>query len=228
MGIMGTALLYAIAGMVVAAALALQNAGERGTAKRIGLFLVWTLLWPFFAPLLFGRALDQAAADNTTDASPVFDPRLRTAQERLLAALQGVDGVAKEVLVQEVARVQKLTDSLAAMESRLSEMDALLASPEFDASRAEAALRAFRDRGLAEDDPRVASLRSRERNIEQLHTMRERAAQDLERALLKMEEMHSQVLLLRFAHRPETELVELVREISATVEGLTAGMMASA
>jgi hypothetical protein len=114
------------------------------------------------------------------------------------------------------------------MEGRLREMDTLLGSPEFDADRAETVLRGLEGRGYAEDDPRVQSVRARRRNIEQLRQMRDRAGQDLERALLKMEEMRSQVLLLRFANRPETELVDLIRDIAATVEGLTEGMMASA
>jgi hypothetical protein len=142
--------------------------------------------------------------------------------------LTSLDGVAREVLEKEVARVQKLTGSLTGMEQRLREMDALLAAPEFDAARAEAALRELEARGSGEEDPRLQSLRARRRNIEQLRRMRDRTGQDLERALLKMEEMHSQVLLLRFANRPETELVELVKDISATVEGLSEGLMAAA
>jgi hypothetical protein len=228
MGIVETALFYAIVGLAVAGAMSLQAGGGR-LIRRAGLFAVWTLLWPFFAPTLFGGALDRGAQPKSPETGRSgLDPRLHAAQEQLLSALQGVEGVAQEVLTHEVARVEKLTESLAAMEGRLREMDTLLGSPEFDADRAETALRGLEGRGYAEDDPRVQSVRARRRNIEQLRQMRDRAGQDLERALLKMEEMRSQVLLLRFANRPETELVDLIRDIAATVEGLTEGMMASA
>lgn len=226
MGIAETAVLYGIVGLAVASAMSLQT--PAAGARRLGLFLAWAVLWPFFAPVLFGGALDKPAPDQDDRPRPAGDPRIAAARDQLLSALQGVDGVAKEVLTLEVARIQKLMSALAAMEGRLREMDALLEGPEFDLGRADAALQEIEARAPAQDDPRLQSLRSRRRNIEQLRQMRERTAQDLERALLKMEEMRSQVLLLRFANRPETELVELVKEIAAAVEGLAEGMMASA
>jgi hypothetical protein len=225
MGIVETTLIYGIVGLAVAGALSLQ-AHCGSVTQRAGLFAVWTLLWPFFAPSLFGDALDRAARPSPAGTGrPTLDPRLHAAQERLLCALQSVEGVAQDVLASEIARVQRLTGSLAVLEGRLREMDALLSGPEFDPARAEAALQELLGRGYAEGDARVASVRARRRNIEQLGQMRDRVALDLERALLKMEELHSQVLLLRFADRPETELVELVKDIAATVEGLTEGIL---
>lgn len=227
MGLSETAVLYGILGLVVASAMSLQSTGSK--AWRLPLFLAWTILWPFFAPSLFGGALDRTSPVRRARSRPDgSDPRIAVAQEQLLSALEGVDGVAKEVLSLELARIQKLVAALAAMEGRLHEMDALLADPELDLDRADAALREIEARAPVQDDPRLQSLHARRRNIEQLRQMRERTSQDLERALLKMEEMRSQVLLLRFANRPETELIELVKEIAASVEGLAEGMMASA
>jgi hypothetical protein len=230
MGFHETAVLYGLIGLAVSASLGLQR-GAAPLVRRIGLHALWTLLWPFFAPVLFGGAVhdpDRGAAARGAGQRAARDPRLQAAQQRLLQALGGLDGVAREVLEREAGRVQKLAGSLGAMEQRLHEMDALLASPEFDPARAEAALQEMCARGPAQDDPRLESLRARRRNIEQLRALRERAAQDLERALLKMEEMASQILLLRYTNRPETELVELVREIAAAVEGLSEGLTASA
>ena len=55
--------------------------------------------------------------------------------------------------------------------------------------------------------------------------MRRRARRDLQRALLKMEEMNSQILLLQFAEHPEDEIAENIQEIASTIDGLSEGLL---
>ena len=107
-------------------------------------------------------------------------------------------------------------------------MDRLLTSPEFDATKARARLAELRGQGLGDDDPRVGSLRMRVRNIDRLTALRDRTAELLERTLLKMEELNSHVLLLRFAENPEREVAGLMRDLAASVDGLTEGLAATA
>jgi hypothetical protein len=153
--------------------------------------------------------------------------RVGAIQAQLLTGLGGLRGVAEEILAPELARVRGLDGALAQMEQRLTEMDALLATPEFDPAAAQAALAALEARGVAEDDPRRQSLRARLRNIERLRGMRTRTSEDLERVVLKLEEMGSQLQLLRFAGGSDADAVRLLKDIAASVEEVTEGLLAA-
>lgn len=241
MGIIETALIYGLLGAVVAAALGLR--AERAHPLYRGLqVLVWLLLWPLFAPLLLGgreSAATSAPTSTSTSAGragvrpglkagAVLDPRLSAAEQRLLGALGRLDGVTHALLTPEIERLRGLTGALGGLAKRLAEMDALLGSPEFDARQAAATLEDLLRRGHGDNDARVESVKNRLRNIARLQEMHRRTGEQLERALLKMEEMSSQLLLLQFADGPELDVVERVREIAASVEGLSEGWLAAA
>lgn len=242
MGIIETALIYGLLGAVVAAALGLR-AERAHPFYRGGQFLVWWLLWPLFAPMLLGGreagATSAATAAATSAPSPsgggtglksglALDPRLRAAEERLLGALGCLGGVTHTLLTPEIERLRGLSGALGGLAKRLAEMDALLGSPEFDARQAAATLEDLLRRGQGDDDARVESVKNRLRNIARLQEMHRRTGEQLERALLKMEEMSSQLLLLQFAEGPEVDVVDRVREIAASVEGLSEGWLAAA
>jgi hypothetical protein len=254
MGIIETALIYGLLGAVVAAALGLR-AERAHPLYRAGQVLVWWLLWPLFAPALLGGREALTTATTTTTAAtatsatastsasspgggagarpglksgPALDPRLRAAEERLLGALGRLDGVTHALLTPEIERLRGLTGALGGLVKRLAEMDALLGSPEFDARQAAATLEDLLRRGQGDDDARVESVKNRLRNIARLQEMHRRTGEQLERALLKMEEMSSQLLLLQFAEGPEVDVVDRVREIAASVEGLSEGWLAAA
>jgi hypothetical protein len=216
MGLASTAVLYAAIGLCIASALTLRQ--ERvGAAQRVGAFALGAVFWPFFAPgLLAARATPVPHA-----------PQARIAEARLLAALEKVEGIAEEVLAPEVARVRAITGQLGSMERRVAEMDELLRSPEFDPAAAKAALESLALRAVLDDDPRVQSVRARLRNLERLRTLRDRTASDLERVCLKLEEMSSHLQLLKFAGRPDAEVVRLVKDIAESVEGVTEGLLAA-
>ncbi|HEX2570478.1 MAG TPA: hypothetical protein VH877_13050 [Polyangia bacterium] len=238
MGIIETALIYGLLGAVVAAALALRS--ERvHPLHRAGQALVWLLLWPLFAPLLLGGGREVGGRPAPASATGVgarpglrsgaaLDPRLNAAEERLLGALGRLGGVTHTLLAPEIERLRALTGALGGLAKRLVEMDALLGSPEFDARQAAATLEDLLRRGHGDDDARVESVKNRLRNIARLQEMHRRTGEQLERALLKMEEMSSQLLLLQFAEGPEVDVVERVREIAASVDGLSEGWLAAA
>jgi hypothetical protein len=152
---------------------------------------------------------------------------VRAAQERLRAALRQVEGLAADVLRPEVARLRGLVDAMGKMEARVAEMDALLATPEFNRALASEQLEALARRGLGPEDARVQSVQARLRNMERLGAMRERTAADLERVVLQLEEMGSRLQLLKFAGRPDAELVELLQSVAASVEEVTEGLLAA-
>ncbi|QDG52415.1 hypothetical protein FIV42_17200 [Persicimonas caeni] len=228
MGITETSIIYGIIGAVVASAMWLASPIQSlaAGAARFALHLV---LWPFFAPVLLGGAANRGASSDRASKPrpPDLDPRVDRAERRLLDALTSLDGVAEDVLGLEMQRVRELTGSLATMARRIGEMDELLATDEFDAARAERALEALRADAESDNRARRDSVEARLRNIRRLEQMRRALSEDLERAILEIEEISSQIRLLRFADRPEHEVSGLIQDIAATVEGLSEGLLST-
>jgi hypothetical protein len=216
MGMVETCIVYLLLGGVVAVALVLRAEGK-GRGARAVTFVAGVFFWPVFAPFLLSPAHPVA---------PVTPP-IRAAQSRLLAALGQVEGLAADVLRPEVARLRGLVEAVGKMETRVAEMDALLATPEFDRAAASGQLEALARRGLPPEDARVQSVQARLRNMERLAAMRERTAADLERVVLQLEEMGSRLQLLKFAGRPDAELVELLQSVASSVEEVTEGLLAA-
>ncbi len=223
MGLLGTAIIYALLGLVVASATALGEA--RPSAGRIVfLFTVGAVFWPLFAPMLLGG---RGGTETRDGVRAEGDGRIHAAEADMLAALAKVKGgVAGEAMAPEAAKVRDLASGLRAMAVRLVEIDEALRAPGLDTAAIEAQLADVAARGGAESDPRAQSLRARLRNIERLRALRGRTGEDLERSLFKMEEITSQILLLKFAGRPEAEVAELIDGIAGSVEGVTEALFA--
>lgn len=226
MGVLETTVLYLLIGLVVAAALLLREEPGQGLAGRLALVGGALCFWPILAPgLLASRA--PRREQPPVVASTALATRIAAAQEQLLSALGRMDGLAEEILAPEVARIRGLSGALHTMERRCSEMGALLATPEFDEARALALLAELGGRGRGDEDPRLQSVRARLKNIERLRAMERGTADELERVLLKLEELSSQLALLKFAGRPEAEVVRLIKELAESVSGITDGLLAS-
>jgi hypothetical protein len=232
MGALGTAMIYGIIGLVISVAMLARSAEPARRARRAFDFIAWVLFWPLFAPALMGPAVQAprplSAHGAVRPHGGPFDARLKAADEQLVAAFPAVGAGLADVLVPEVARLRSAIEALFGMSHRLMEMDALLATSEFDVGRAHAALDELASRGLGADDPRAQSIAARIRNIERLREMRSRNAEQLERALVKLEELGSQLHVLRFLNAPEPKAVELIKEIAGSVEGITEGLIAVA
>ncbi len=215
MGFAETGLVYALIGVAVGIALALRE-----KRRRVLLFLAGLFFWPVFAPFLLspGKPPEQQR--------PVQDARVQAAQDRVLRALARLDGLAEEVVAPEMARVRGLAGAMGAMSRRIAEMDELLSGPELNEPAARALLQDLAARGVSEKDPRQESVKARLRNIERLRAMRDRTREDLERILYKLEEMSTQLHLLKFAGRPEAEVVRAIKEVAESVEGITEGLLA--
>jgi hypothetical protein len=223
MGIRETSVIYVILGVVVAAAMALRE--PRPSAGRIAfLFLAGVPFWPLFAPSLLGGA---ARREPGTPAAPDgFEARIGDAEAQILGALAKVKGgVAGGALAPEEERVRHLSGSLQKLAARFAEIEEMLAAPGFSGERLGARLADLRGRGHG-DDPRARSLEARLRDVERLRGMRARTQDDLERALCKMEEITSQMLLLKLAGKPETEVAALIDAIADGVEGVAEALAA--
>jgi hypothetical protein len=228
MGITGTAIIYLLLGAVVAIAALLKDRGP-ADSTRIGGFLLALIFWPILLPFFLAHP-----SASGTRSTPRAGPRTETEQridaveESLLGALSRLEGVAEDVLAPEVERIRGLAVALHGMARRLLEMDRLLETPELSTSRAEGLARELVAKGVSADDPRCESIRARLKNIERLAQMRGRLSEDLERALFKMEEMSTQMVVLNFAGRPEAEIVRRIKEIAASVEAVAEGLIEAA
>jgi len=227
MGVLETGIIYGLIGLAVATALVLRSA-DASAPSRVALFVMGSAFWPLYAPSLLApeRSREPRRRAGSPDASALGE-RMQAAQARLLEALAQVEGVAQAV-APEVARVRLVTGQVAEMERRVKEIDALLETEEFDLAAAREALSRISARGIPESDARWQSLSVRVRNIERLHGIRERTLEDLEKISLKLEEMSSRLKLLRFAGRPDAEVVQLFKEVADSVEDVTEGLMAAA
>jgi chromosome segregation ATPase len=220
MGIIETFMIYLVIGMVVATALWVAHGRMLRVAAVFDL-VTWVMLWPFFAPLLFGQALTtDSPRVSSTRPRDAKESRLHETQQRLLQAIGRLDGLAEGVIKPQLTQIDAMVRSLDVAEHRLQEMEEMLRSREFDMTQVDAALHDLRGKGYDDKEPRVRSLGARRRNIERLQTMRDRTRDELDRALVKLEEISSQVLLLRFADQPETKLASLLKEVAGNVDGL--------
>ena len=220
MGIVETFIIYLVIGMVVATAMWIVHSHTLNVPAVFDL-VTWTLLWPFFAPLLFGQAVPVASPPKGAEQRhEVKDSRLHETQQRLVQAIGRLDGLAEGVIKPQLMQIDAMVHSLDVAEHRLQEMEELLHSREFDMVQVDAALHELRSKGYDDEEPRVRSLHARRRNIERLQAMRDRTRDELDRALVKLEEISSQVLLLRFADQPETKLASMLKEVAGNMEGL--------
>lgn len=224
MGIVETLILYVLIGTAIAASLG----ARRGmlTARALPELAMWVLFWPFFAPAVLAQNPgSRATATGSSPTATAPSNRLHEAQERLLQAVHQVDGVAEGVLRPHLTQIDSMMRSLDHAQARLGEMEELLHSPEFDVAQVDGALQTLRSRGYDDEEARVRSLLSRRRNIERLRHMRDHTSDELERALLRLDEMSSQVKLLRFAEQPESRLASLLKDVAGNVEDLTKAVL---
>lgn len=223
MAIEETLLIYGIIGITVAIGLHRIEADASMFAA-----FTYALFWPFFAPTLFAspRAPDTSEATDRElpGPAPTADhPDIRETERSLLEALSRLDGLAEDVLAPEIERIHDLVDSLDRMRTRLDEMNEMLDSDEFDEQQARREL----DRTRTEEacEARRESAERRLRHIHRLQEMRRNLKRNLQTALGKVDEITTQIALLRFADHPEREVSKLIEDIAATVDGVSEGVL---
>lgn len=230
MHVLETAIVYGLVGAVVAAALELQS-DETSPWRRLLVVPLHLSCWPFFAPMLLTSESTRRRAEPTGDGSPAecdVACDLETVETRLFEALDGLDGVAEEVVDEERRRVRTLLERLHEMQSRLDEMDRLLDRPEFDEARIQRQLeRIGADEASANDDRRIESLHNRLEHTRRLRRMRSRLHDEFESALFKIDEISSNMALLTLTDRPGDELADSIEDVAATVEGLSEELLSA-
>jgi hypothetical protein len=210
MKITETLVIYLMLGAVVGRAMPSESRlpGYQRWARGVS----YVLFWPFFASSLLGKRMPSGGLGDEIHRGQ--RSRLHHAKARLLDAIGSLTGLSQSIIEPQVAQLETVMASLDIASDRLLEMDDMLKTPEFDGQRVESALSELGTRGVLENDPRVASLKARQKNIERLQAMRGNTGDELERALYTLEEISSQVLLLRFADNPELKLERLLKDVT--------------
>jgi TolA-binding protein len=223
MAVAETLLIYAVLGISVAIAV-------RRIEPDTSMFdmLTHALFWPFFAPTLFAPpgtpASPEADAPQSPELTPTANhPDIRETERSLLETLSRLDGLAEDVLAPDLERIHDLFDSLDRMQTRLDEMNEMLDSDEFDEQQARGELERTRSGEACE--ARRESAERRLRHIHRLQEMRRNLERNLQTALGKVDEITTQIALLRFADHPDRKVSKLIEDIAATVDGVSEGVL---
>ena len=206
-----TLILYLVIGVAVAGAVYLTTGPRRWFRAATAV-----PFWPVYLPLLLTRAAANGPgpSDAATGGPDEWSAAIERTDRELAAALGSLDGWAEDVLARERGRIRDLRTAWLSQARRIREMDRLLAQPEFagDADDAPA----------PPDDRLRASRAARRQNVDRLCGLRQRAADDLARSLAWVRELVSMIQLAKFSGAPAARAEELVAQIAAAVEGLSA------
>ncbi len=212
-------LLNFMAGIGVAAAVYLSTSARR-PLERWAQIIGALLFWPLYLPLLLSyRAEPQEARikEPQPTAPPNDELSLAIAQvdAELQSAWRNLDGWAEDVLAREKDRLGELRNAWATQARRVREMDRLLAQPESPALTAGASVTGLADR-----------MQSSQQVVRQnrclLQQVRDRTLQELLGTMAWMRELVSMIHLAKFTGAPASRAEELVAQIAAAVEGLSA------
>jgi hypothetical protein len=212
-----TLLLYLVAGLGVAGAVYISPLGSQ-PLERLLLVSMALLFWPIFLPLLLSGKHKPSEMPSPTGC--VTKDELASAitqvDAELEAALGSLDGWAEDVLAREKGRIQELRHAWTAQADRIREMDRLLALPENVEEHQTI------DQGMNGSDRLRQSQEARRQNITRLRKVRQQAHDDLLGTLAWVRELVSMIHLAKFTGEPAARAEELVGQIAATVEGLSA------
>jgi len=220
-----TILFYLLTGAAVAVAAYLAEERSSRTQRAFVTFTAM-LFWPLYLPLLLSRRRSEETASEKSAAEPTDSLAAAIAQvdDELNAALSSLDGWAENVLARERDRLGELRIALSAQAARIREMDALLArsqvsaqepnvstGPPVDSDPSPEALDRWRQSELA-----------RQQNMERLDKVRRQSHADLMATLAWVRELVSMIHLAKFTGAPASRAEELLAQIAAAVEGISA------
>ena len=201
-----TLVLYVLVGIAVAVALYLSDP-PRPAGERLLRLSTAVPFWPFYLPILLARPTPATLSDDE------WTRTLAAVQPELDAALSSLDewiGIPEE----QRRRIDGLREAWAAQAERLREMDRLLTRPEYaDADQ--------------EDGPGATprlrqTLAARQQNLQRLRLLRQQIEADLLASLVGVRELVSRIHLARFTDAPAARADELLAELAAAVDTLTA------
>ncbi len=224
-----TSFLYGLIGLAVGLTMVRLHAKD-SLQKRVAHFVTGTVLWPLFVPILL---LDRTSSPVSLASSPhqgwtsrspheqLQDPKLRAASQELWLALTHLHGVAEEILAPERERILHVFSELSRLEKRWHEMKQVLQRPGFQLANVEQELEHLQQAGCSNSEPQRESLYRRKHNIITLQDLHQRTLEELVRAQQKMEEVSTQLTLLRFVEHSDLEAITQLKQLTSSVESVT-------
>jgi hypothetical protein len=214
--------LHLMAGLGVAAAVFLSSRTDR-PAARLFQMLTAIIFWPLYVPILLAATTNResrpASAPPTAAPADELAALISQVDAELEGALHSLDGWAERVLSREKGRLDELRLAWITQAERIRAMDRLLCRPEY----------AGLDGGAmssAADDAVSQRLRGTQlvirQNMDRLKEVRRRTLDDLLGTLAWVRELVSMIHLAKFTGAPASRAEELVAQIAAAVEGLSA------
>jgi hypothetical protein len=219
MGFAETMIFYLLIGVGVAIAVLLSDArrSRLSPSFRTATALVF---WPLYLPILLAgprSGTSRQIATSQTDGDAMAQA-IAQVEAELETALASLDGWVEDVLARETDRLRELSTAWRAQAERIREMDRLL-------DRTEPA-----DQGPLPDilarremsDRCRQSEQTRRANVARLRQVRNQAYDDLMATLAWLRELVSMIHLAKFTGAPASRAAELVAQIAAAIEGISA------
>ncbi len=217
MGFAATMLFYHLIGAGVATAVFLAEPQEH-RLPRVFRTVTAVIFWPLYLPILLagsrpGSTPEIAPSPSDDDA---MSQAISQVESELETALASLDGWVEDVMAHENDRFHELSTAWRAQAARIREMDRLLArTGPADHERPPATAPDLSDRCRQSEQTRRV-------NLERLRQVRSRAYDDLMGTLAWVRELVSMIHLAKFTGAPASRAEELVAQIAAAIEGISA------
>jgi hypothetical protein len=218
MGFAETMIFYTLIGAGVAIAVFLSDTRPSPLSPVFRLATA-LLFWPLYLPILLagprsepGQQIEKCRSDGDAMSQAIAQ-----VEAELEMALASLDGWVEDVLARETDRLRELSNAWRAQAIRIREMDRLLdrADP-----LAHGPTPAVSDREMS--DRCRQSEQTRRANLGRLRQVRDRAYEDLMGTLAWVRELVSMIHLAKFTGAPASRAEELVAQIAAAIEGISA------
>jgi len=224
---------YLLIGLAVAVAVFLRNSTGPRSVQAFRLTTA-VLFWPLHLPILLART--EPVAGPTPAADDGLSSAIAQVESELDSAMSSLDGWAEDVLAREQGRIRELRGAWTMQAARIRELDRLLLQPSFagnsgdptsgstNAAPDALATPSRSDAGSGSDavDRRHQSELGRRKNIDRLRSVRRQAHDDLLGTLAWVRELVSMIHLAKYTGAPASRAEELVAQIAAAVEGVSA------
>ena len=218
MGFAETMIFYLLFGVGVAIAVFLSGARR---SRLSPVFRVATALvfWPLYLPILLAGPRSEPEhqiATRQRDGDPMSQA-IAQVETELETALASLDGWVEDVLAREADRLRELSAAWRAQAARIREMDSLLDGVE-PAQTVPTTTESDRDLS----DRCRQSEQARRANLARLRQVRDQAFEDLMGSLAWLRELVSMIHLAKFTGAPAARAEDLVTQIAAAIEGISA------
>lgn len=213
-----TMIFYHLIGFGVATAVFLSDS-RQGRLMPVFRLATAVVFWPLYVPILLSgsRPLAQPEAAPSQCDRDTMSQAIAQVEAELETALSSLDGWVEDVLAHEAGRFHELSTAWRSQAERIRAMDRLLAKSEPADGQAAPDVA-----GEGASDRYRQSEQTRRANLVRLREVRNQAFLDLMGTLAWVRELVSMIHLAKFTGAPASRAEELVAQIAAAIEGISA------